>query len=306
MKKILLTGANGFIGKEFLNLLSNEFIEIIAVVKNANTDLSFINGLKNVRVVFCDMVDVEKLTEKIIDRDIDICVHLAWAGSFGEARSCYELQLQNVIYSLNLINILPKLGVKRFVGAGTLAELDVLNYHPLDGATPNPVSHYGIAKVTAHYMTKTECSKLGIEHVWCFLSNTYGIGNTTNNFVNMAVRLMLQNKRASFTSGEQFYDFVYITDTVRGLYYATLFGKPNVSYYIGSNQARPLKEYIKIIRDTVDPNIELFLGEIPFKGTPLPKEAYNATKLFKDTGYKPLVSFEDGILKTVLWLKNNI
>ena len=284
MKKVLVTGANGFIGSALLKVLSEEGVEVIAVVKDTNENISIIESLPNIKIVYCELSEVYKLSEIVTDRDIDVCIHLAWAGSFGDARTAYDLQLQNVKYALNLVDVLPKMNIKRFVGAGTLAERDVLNYHPTDGATPNAVSIYGIAKITANYMTKVECSKLGIEHVWCLLSNTYGVGNTTNNFVNMASRLMLENRRAAFTSGEQTYDFVYVTDTVKGIYHASAFGKANTSYYIGSDQARPLKEYIRIIRDTINPDIELYLGEIPFNGTSLSKESYDTTKLINDTG----------------------
>lgn len=303
MKKVLVTGPNGFIGSALLKVLSEEGVEVIAVVKDINENITAIESLPNIKIVYCELSEIDKLSKIVTDRDIDTCIHLAWGGSFGDARTAYDLQLKNVKYTLNLVDVLPKMNIKRFVGAGTLAERDVLNYHPTDGATPNAVSIYGIAKITANYMTKAECSKLGIEHVWCLLSNTYGVGNTTNNFVNMASRLMLENKRAAFTSGEQTYDFVYVTDTVRGIYHASAFGKANTSYYIGSNQARPLKEYIKIIRDTINPDIKLYLGEIPFNGIPLSKECYDTTKLVNDTGYKPTVAFEDGILNTINWLK---
>lgn len=306
MKKVLVTGANGFIGSALLKVLSEEGVEVIAVVKDTNENISIIESLPNIKIVYCELSEVYKLSEIVTDRDIDVCIHLAWAGSFGDARTAYDLQLQNVKYALNLVDVLPKMNIKRFVGAGTLAERDVLNYHPTDGATPNAVSIYGIAKITANYMTKVECSKLGIEHVWCLLSNTYGVGNTTNNFVNMASRLMLENRRAAFTSGEQTYDFVYVTDTVKGIYHASAFGKANTSYYIGSDQARPLKEYIRIIRDTINPDIELYLGEIPFNGTSLSKESYDTTKLINDTGYHPAVRFEDGILNTINWLRDQI
>ena len=152
-------------------------------------------------------------------------------------------------------------------------------------------------------MTKTECTKLGVEHIWCYLSNTYGVGNTTNNFINMASRKMLRHERAAFTAGEQIYDFVYITDTVRALFAAAEKGKTNTAYYLGSTEERKLKEYIKIIRDTIDPSIELYLGEIPFNGTPLEREAYDTSKLTNDTGYKPQVGFESGIQKTIDWLR---
>jgi nucleoside-diphosphate-sugar epimerase len=303
IKKTIVTGANGFIGSSLLKVMSENNIQIYAIIKDTNGNIDQIRDLPGVSIIYCDLDKINQLPKLINDRDIDTCIHLAWAGSFGDARADYELQLTNVKYALNIVDTISKMGIRRFVGAGTLAEKDVLNYHPTDGSTPDAVSIYGIAKIATHFMTKAECSKLGIEHVWCYLSNTYGIGNTTNNFINMATMLMLDGKRASFTAGEQIYDFMYITDTARAIYYAATKGKKNTAYYLGSSQQRKLKEYIKIIRDLIDPSIELHLGEIPFNGISLPNEAFDATKLVEDTGFKPLVSFDEGIKKTIEWLR---
>ena len=303
MKKALVTGANGFIGSALLSLMNEKNIEVYALIKDENENIESIKDLEHIHIVYCDMEQIEDLPRFLQDEEIDSCIHLAWLGSFGDARADYRLQLKDVEWSLRLVDVLKKMGIGRFVGAGTLAEKDVLNYHMKDGATPNNVSCYGIAKLTAHFMTKARCSAYGIEHIWCYLSNTYGVGDTTNNFVNMASRKMLRGERAAFTAGEQTYDFVYIEDTVRALLAAAQGGQKNCSYFLGSTKERPLKEYITIIRDTIDPSIQLYLGEIPFNGTPLAKEEYSTEKLVRDTGYCPQISFEEGIKKTVEWLQ---
>lgn len=303
MKSVIVTGANGFIGTNLLQLLDKNGVKIYAIVKDEKEDITQIDSLSNVEIIYCELDHISKLPDLIADRDIDCCIHLAWAGSSGEARADYALQLLNVKYALDTVKAVAQMGVKRFVGAGTLAEKDVLNYHPTDGATPNAVSIYGIAKISMHFMTKAYCTKMGVEHIWCYLSNTYGVGNTTNNFVNMASRKMLRRERASFTAGEQLYDFVYVSDTVNALFLAASKGKKNTAYYLGSTAPRKLKEYIEIIRDNIDPEIPLHLGEIPYNGIPLAPDDYNATKLVADTGYQPEISFEEGIAQTVEWLK---
>lgn len=305
MKKVIVTGANGFLGSELVKYLNSENIAVIAIVRSDNIHTKNISILKNVKIVYCELSQFNKLHEIIKDRDVDCCIHLAWSGSTGDDRGNHKIQLDNVSYSVELIKSLKKMNVKRFVGAGSLAEKDTLNYVPSDGATPNQVSFYGVAKATTHFMTKIECTNMGIEHVWCYISNTYGVGNNTGNFINFACKVMLDGKRAAFTAGEQTYDFVYVTDTVRALFCAAGNGKSNCSYYLGSTKERKLKEFIKIIRNTIDENIQLYLGEIPFNGIALNSEEFSAKKLINDTGYEPTISFEEGIEKTVNWLRTN-
>lgn len=299
MKKALVTGANGFLGSLLTKKLLENGVDVIA----ADMEGCCANIPEGARFVSFDMRDFSTLKTSVCDNDIDVIYHMAWAGSSGPARADYALQLENVKYTCDAVKTAAEMGIRRFVGAGTLAQMDCMAYIGENGSTPNGVSCYGTAKITAQFMSKAQANADDIEHIWCFISNTYGIGNTTMNFVNFASKKMLSGERAAFTAAEQNYDFVYITDTINGLYLCGKNGKANCSYYIGSGKARQLKQYITTIRDTIDPDIELYLGEVPFNGVSLPIEAYDCTPIMTDTGYQPQVDFEEGIRKTIEWLK---
>ena len=299
MKKALVTGANGFLGSLLVKKLIENNVKVIA----ADMDGCCSRISEEAQFVSFDMKNFSELAEKITDSDIDVIYHMAWAGSSGAARADYALQLQNAQYTCDAVKTAAAMGIKRFVGAGTLAQKDCMAYIGQNGSTPNAVSCYGTAKTAAQYMSKAVANSCGIEHIWCIISNTYGVGNTTMNFVNMASKKMLSGERASFTAGEQNYDFVYITDTINGLYMCGKNGKSNCSYYIGSGKSRKLKEYITLIRDSIDTTIPLYLGEVPFNGVSLPREEYSCDEITSDTGYNAQVDFSDGIKKTVAWLK---
>lgn len=305
METAIVTGANGFVGSALLKELTGNGVKVIAVVRSKQ-NVACLEALPGVRIIYCDMDDLLGQLPQQITQEADVFYHLAWSGSTGPDRGDYALQLKNVRWTLDAVNVAYKLGCKRFVGAGTLAELDVNAYTPMNGSTPNAVSCYGTAKIAAHYMSKAECNRLGIEHVWAYLSNTYGIGNYTSNFINFASKVMLTGKKADFTAGEQPYDFVYITDTAQGLYCIGNRGKANHAYYIGSTKPAKLKTFIYALRDEIDPSIVLNLGAIPFNGVVQPEETFDCTKLVEDTGYMPRVSFADGIKKTVEWLRIQI
>ena len=303
--KFLITGANGFIGKSLLAHISSFGHEIIAIVKDSKEDVTEICNIQGVSVVYCNMRDIRSLPNLLPVENIDICIHLAWESSFGKERANAKVQLANIDATITLLEVLKKYEVKRFIGAGTLAEKELLRTHFEDQSLPAPESTYAAAKTSAYLISKTLCTNLNINHTWCYLANTYGVGNSTGNFVNMAMDLMLNGKRASFTSGEQYYDFIYITDVVSALYSVAISGLHNTSYYLGSGSPRKLKYYIEIIRDLIDTNIPLHLGEIPYKGSSLNVDEFDISKLVKDTDYNPQVSFEEGILKTLEWRSNS-
>ena len=305
MKKAIVTGANGFVGTALLNELSERGVEIYAVVMNEQENISAIQDIPGVHILYSDMAHLAELAGKL-PKGVDAFFHLAWAGSSGSARADTALQLQNVQWTVDAVRLAAAVECNRFVGAGTLAELDVLAYSPLPGSTPNTVANYGVAKFAAHCMSKAECNKLGVAHLWPYLSNTYGIGNYTSNFINFASKTMLTHQPANFTPGVQPYDFVYISDIVHGLYCIGNKGKENETYYIGSNAPRQLKEFVIELRDMIDPEIELNLGAVPFNGVAHDMSVFDCTKLIRDTGYQPKVSFSDGIKKTVKWIDEQL
>ncbi|MEG1836463.1 MAG: NAD(P)-dependent oxidoreductase [Synergistaceae bacterium] len=308
MKKAIVTGANGFVGIWLLKTLLANAIEVIAVVKDRDENVDDIKKMHGVEIVYCELADLSSLKAKLkkLGGKIDAFYHLAWCGSTGDSRGDYELQLNNAKYTVDAVKIAFELGCKRFVGAGTLAEFDCNAYLPINGSTPSIVSNYGVAKIAAHYMSKAEANRLGIDHVWAYLSNTYGIGNRTQNFINFAVKKMLVDDEVNFTTATQLYDFVYVSDIASALYLLAEKGRNNYAYYIGSTQPTELKNYITMIRDAIDNSIVLNFGAVEFKGIKHPKEVFDCAELVEQTGYCPKVSFEDGIRDTIKWLSTEI
>lgn len=307
MNNAVVTGATGFIGRALLEVLNRQKVTTFAVVRNEQKRAIWDGAqLPYIHVIYCDMDKIEDLTA-ILKENIDAFFHLAWDGSSGENRKDYRKQLRNVQWTIDAARVAGELGAKRFIGAGSLVEYDAEAYIPTDGASPDLVSFYATAKITAHYMSKIVCSQyLSMAHCWAILSHIYGKGNYSTNFVNFAVKCMLTGQPANFTRGKQMTDFVSIENTVWGLYCIGNRGHANTSYYVGSNHPRTLREYIQIIRNTIDPHISLNLGAVPFRGVVHPAETFDCTKVMRDTGYEPIGSFEEEIKSVVSWISEQI
>lgn len=306
MKKAIVTGANGFVGAAVVGELLSHGVEVLAVVRSQGSSYQNISHLKGVRIIFCALSEITTLETLISDRDIDVFYHLAWDGVSGRARADSKLQLNNVQYAVDCVDVAQKLGCHRFVGAGTLAELDCQSYTPTPGATPNAVSHYATAKITAHYMTKTQCNHRGIQHIWAYISNTYGMGDRSLNFINFAVKSCLTNPNPGFSPATQNYDFVHVSDTVQGLFLLGDRGQNNHPYYIGSGAPGRLKEFILQIRDAVHPDLPIQFGAVPFHGVFHNLDVFDCTTLMEDTGYTPSMSFPQGLDATIPWLTEEI
>lgn len=82
-------------------------------------------------------------------------------------------------------------------------------------------------------------------------------------------------------------------------------GIPGKTYGIGSGVYRQLKAYIVKIRDIIDPELELGIGDIPSLSDKAFSSCVNIYDLVKDTGFEPQVDFEEGIIKTIEYYRGN-
>ena len=292
LKTVLVTGANGFVGQHLVRLLAESGYRIYAVIRNEGEDISNIAGIDNVEIVYCDMEEIKSLAEKIKDRNIASAYHLAWAGSSGNLRMDYELQLKNVLWTCRLIEVLAQMEVKRLIISGSVTQLMYREYLTEDEISPEMVTCYAIGKIGTEYMCKCLCTKYNIDLCWAYISNFYGADDPTKNFINFLIENYSQNRVPALTPAEQLADFAYVTDISKGLMYACERGRKNTSYYIGYGDPKPLKEFIFKVRDIINPGLDSGIGKKDFNGMNVDFSKIDVQKLVRDTGYRAEVTFD--------------
>ena len=306
MKKALVTGATGFIGRFLVRELIRQGVEVIAIVREGSKNISCLTDL-NVRLVECDIPQYYSLTDKIPDRDIDTVFHIAWQGvSDLDARN-ENIQLQNLKSTLDLIDVCHEMGIKTFVGCGSMHEAEGLVEMSEDKVVSNLGFMYKSAKTSAHWMGKAKCGSYGIRFFWPLI-NTYGEEEKSARLINTIIRKVFAGESPSLSAGEQYYDFVHVSDVAHALYLIADKGVDGTNYTIGSGEAKPLKEFLKIVGNVANEmnggtSITLGFGQITSNVISLPLQIFDVTKLKEDTGFEIRVPFEEGIRRTAEWIK---
>ena len=103
----------------------------------------------------------------------------------------------------------------------------------------------------------------------------------------------------SFTPAIQKWDYLYCDDAGRAFYLIGEKSHGRKVYCLGSGEAKELKEYIYTIHNIVNPESELGIGDIPYKGTEIMNLCADISRLNEDTDWTPMVSFDTGIIRTV-------
>lgn len=305
MKKAVVTGANGFVGNSLCRRLSESGVNVIAVVRNEEENVSSIENLDNLNIVYCDLTEFGTLHEKISDRDVDVFFHLAWIGSAGPLRGDYNIQLQNVRYTCDTVKSCAAMGCKRFVFASSIMEYEVGALMATDEA-PGINTLYSSAKIAADYMARTVAASVDVDYIRAVISNIYGPGEMSPRLINTSLRKLIKGEHCAFTEGTQMYDFIYIDDAAGAFEAIGERGISNRTYYIGSRKPRQLRDFLLEMRDQVNPNLELGLGEIPFGGVSLSYDEFDINAVKDDTSFVPSVSFDEGIRRTIEWIKGEL
>lgn len=304
MKNAVITGATGMLGLALIRKLTAEGYNIYAVTRADSARRKNIPIQKNVKIIECDLSELGRLGEMIPEK-CDMFFHFGWTGTFGAARNDAPTQIKNIRYTIDAVNAAHDLGCRVFLGAGSQAEYGRHSEKITPDTPVNPENGYGMAKLCAGQMSRMVCEQLGIKHIWCRIFSVYGPYDGEKTMVTSGIREILEGSRPSYTKGEQLWDYLYCDDAANAFYLAAKNGNDGAVYCVGSGKTRQLREYIEIIRDTINPRAEIGIGDLPYADKQVMHLCADITSLTRDTGFKPEYSFEEGIKKTVEWYKNN-
>lgn len=301
MKKAIVTGGTGFIGSWLVQELLEKEIHVTVIVRNKEKLLDEFKNNSSISIIEKEIEDIS--VDDFDDIGYDVFFHLGWGGVAPENKNSIEMQLNNISMSLHALEVANSIGCKKFIASGTVAEYvfcdDVMDVNAKQ--TPNDM--YGAAKVSAHYFLEVRARQLNQPFIWMVIPSTFGERRHDNNIITYTITSLLKGQKPTYGNLNQMWDFLYVKEVVRAIYLIGEKGKTEKVYGIGSGEYRPLKDYIEIIRDLIDPELPLGIGDVPALSEKTFSSCVNIYDLSKDTGFIPQISFYEGIKKTIEYYK---
>lgn len=303
MKRIVLTGATSMIGVALIKECIENNVQVLAIVRCNSQNIMRIPKSELVDIVECDLENLQEVTFSAYK--YDVFYHLAWDFTARKFRDEPYRQNKNVNYTLDAVNLAFKLGCHTFIGAGSQAEYGRTGETAMSPETPiNPDIAYGIAKYSAGKLSRLMCRDLGMKHIWTRIFSVYGPYDNDNTMIMYAINKLLAHERPSFTKSEQLWDYLYCGDAAQALYLLGSKGKDKSVYCIGSGAIYPLYNYIYKIRDNINKELAIGIGDREYTENQVMHLCADVTNLIKDTGFQPRYSFDEGIKLTIGWVKS--
>jgi nucleoside-diphosphate-sugar epimerase len=294
MKKIVITGATGMIGSALVKQALEKDIEVLCLARKDSKRIDTIPKSEKVNIVFAGLSEYESLD---ISEQYDAFFHLAWDKTFGVSRDDVDIQLRNIQYTLDAVRLAKWLGCSVFVGAGSQAEYGIVS-EPVKSDTPvNPQSGYGIAKYAAGKFSMLLCVQLGIRFNWLRILSVFGPLDGLHTLIMYAINELRAGNSPEFTKCEQVWDYLYSDDAARAFLAVGDRGIDGTVYPLGSGKQRKLSGYLESLRDIVNPDGILQFGKKDYYSHQPMFLCADISELTADTGWKPEISFEEGITK---------
>lgn len=303
--RAIITGPTGAIGTALIQRLLEKGNDVLAICHKDSRKIAMLPVHSRLQIMEANLNELCVVKERI-QQKYDVFYHMAWAGTTGRARNDMMLQIDNIKYTLDAVELANKSGCHTFIGAGSQAEFGRVE-GILRVDTPTfPENGYGMAKLCAGQMSGLRCEQLGIRHIWVRILSVYGPNDGQNSMIMSTIQKLLAGERAGVTPAEQIWDYLYSSDAAEAMYLLAQNGRTGKKYVLGSGKAVPLKQYIEQIYEAVKEEKEkvgqLGIGDYGYSDKQVMHLEADISELYRDTGFTPSVSFQDGIRRTVRWL----
>lgn len=302
MKKVILTGVTGSVGMALLDELLQNSVEVTIISRKNSERIKYVPRHKLVKLVECDFENLVDLKDDL-PLDYDVFYHLAWAGSSVLGRTDINVQVKNIQYTLDAVELAHKLRCKRFIGAGSQAELGRVEGEITTNTPSKPDLPYGIIKLCAGQISREKCREYEMEHIWTRILSVYGPYTGKDSILIASISSFLQGESLEYTKGDQEWDYMYSRDAGRAFYLLGESGISGKTYYVASGNTQKLSEYLRILRDLIAPEVELKLGMIPYRDNQVMNLSADISDLQRDTGFRIKYTFEQGIKETINWVR---
>lgn len=299
MKKILLTGASGFLGSNIAEGLVKQGFSVLALKRSSSNISRCVNFKEQIRWIDSDIL--LKVESSIIEFNPEILIHAAWDGVKAEERDNWSAQETNLSLLISLLEIAKKAGIKKIISLGSQAEYGTFEGSVSESYPCNPNSAYGTIKLCASGILKAYAEKNLMDWFWMRIFSVFGPGEDDNWLIPSAINNLLNKREMALTSCEQKYDYLYTKDFVDGI--LKIIDDDNHRsgiYNMASGKSTRLRDILDFLELQLSPDTKILnYGAMPYRPNQVMDMTGNSELFFKTFQFRPKYSIYEALRETV-------
>ena len=312
--RLLVTGAAGFIGSNFVRMITNGQLEGISGVKVLDK-LTYAGVKGNLKTAedfldyqftqgdICDPTQVSQLIS-----DVDAVLNFAAEShvdrSISGAADFVQTNIVGVQVLLDAIKASRRqirfLQVSTDEVYGSIEEGSWTEEWPL-----LPSSPYSASKASGELLARSYIRTHGMDVVITRCSNNYGTHHFPEKLIPLFITNLIEGKKVPvYGTGENVRDWLHVDDHCRGIYQVLMNGRSGEVYNIGGGRELTNNEITSLILHAMGANESSIEYVEDRKGHDL-RYSVDWSKINREIGYEPQVKFEDGLKETIQWYRDN-
>jgi nucleoside-diphosphate-sugar epimerase len=301
MKRVVLTGATGFVGANLTRRLLSDGHEVHLLIR-PESDLWRLEGLDTPihRLSLQDATAVEKT---ILEVKPDWIFHLAAYGAYSWQKDLQRIVDVNVVGTSNLVQSCVNAGFESFVNAGSSSEYGFKDHPPQEDEFIDPNSHYAITKATSTHFCRHTAKTHDLNIITLRLYSVFGPYEDSGRLMPTIIRHGLQGKLPPLVDPNIARDYIY-TEDVNDAFIkcAELQSHTRGAVYnLGTGVQTSIAEVVEVARRLMNISEEPVWGTMPNRSWDSSVWVSNSSKIRETLNWKPKFNFESGLKEMISW-----
>jgi dTDP-glucose 4,6-dehydratase len=312
--RLLVTGAAGFIGSNFVRMIaSGKFADIsrVAVLDKltyagVKENLLSAQNISDYSFTQGDICDPQLIASML--KDVDAVINFAAESHVDRSISgASDFVQTNIVGVQVLLDAVKGSGRNiRFVQISTDEVYGSIEHGSWTEEWPlQPNSPYSASKASGELLARSYHRTHGVDVVITRCSNNYGSHHFPEKLIPLFITNLIEGKKVPvYGTGENVRDWLHVDDHCRGIYSALMNGRSGEVYNIGGGRELTNNEITRLILEAMAADESSIEYVEDRKGHDL-RYSVDWTKINRELGYEPQVTFEDGLKETIQWYRDN-
>jgi UDP-glucose 4-epimerase len=306
IKKILLTGATGFIGSHLLREFINNGYSTVIIKRSTSDTWRIDEMLDKASSYDCDKIDLEEIFS---EEKVDCVVHVAtnYIKTHKNRMDAESMLDDNIKFPAVLAELCVKYGTKYFINTGTFFEYKAKK-EPIDeNNSIEPYNFYAATKVAFGELLKYYSNHFDFNVIDLKLFSPFGEKDNEKLVVSL-IRSLIDDRDIDLSGGEQRFNFTYVKDIAKA--YLCALGKIEKqkgydSFSVGYNEARSVKEVAEMLEEISGKKLRANWGARPYSEEEIFYSNCRNEKLMDFLDWHPEYDLKSGLKETYNYYLNN-
>jgi UDP-glucose 4-epimerase len=308
MKRVIITGATGFVGANLARRLLRDGHEIHALVRPNYADWRIRDIRSDLRLSEVNLQDAESLDLAVKGIRPDWVFHLAAHGAYSWQADVGQIAITNIMGTINLVEACLKTGFETFVNTGSSSEYGFKDHAPSEQEWLEPNSHYAVTKAAATMYCRYTAQSRNARLYTLRLYSVFGPYEDSKRLMPTLIVRGLRGELPPFVNPDTARDYVYVDDVCDAYLLAATAAdqEPGEVYNVGAGIQTSIREVVEVARKILKITAEPQWGAMLGRQWDTNVWVADSRKIHSKLGWRPNHTFEQGFELMVEWFRSDL